>query len=132
MKIKFVVPGRPQGKQRPRMTKTGHVYTPQQTKDYEKHIQSCFINVKPAGWEPLSGPVMVTVQAYFEQARSNKMEYAMIKPDIDNVVKVALDAIQGNGGVIVDDKQVIGMVVEKFWGNPDRLEITVETIYENN
>lgn len=128
MKIQFEVLGRPQGKQRPRMTRYGSVYTPKQTKEYENLIKQSFNLVKPDGWTPIESAVMVTVEAYFTQAKSNKEKYCTIKPDIDNVIKVVLDSIQGQDGIILDDKSVIGIVSRKFWGEIDKVVVTVEDI----
>ena len=41
--IKFTIPGPPQGKGRPRFTKSGHTYTPAKTAEYEKLVQAEYI-----------------------------------------------------------------------------------------
>ena len=38
----FTIEGQPQGKGRPRFTKSGHAFTPQATKDYENLIAESF------------------------------------------------------------------------------------------
>ena len=40
MRVSFRVDGKPQAKQRPRFTRSGHVYTPSETTNYEKLIKS--------------------------------------------------------------------------------------------
>lgn len=42
--IEFIIPGEPKAKQRPRMTKTGHTYTPKQTINYENWVRTCYLN----------------------------------------------------------------------------------------
>ena len=39
MVVKFTVLGEPKGKQRPRMTKMGHTYTPAETVEYENLVK---------------------------------------------------------------------------------------------
>jgi hypothetical protein len=63
MKIKFVVPGEPKGKARPRVTKAGITYTPKETVSYENWVKTCFINqsgIADSGeviaWMPLPEP----------------------------------------------------------------------------
>lgn len=128
MRIEFDVFGRPQGKQRPRMTRLGTVYTPKVTKDYERLVKQSFEKVKPDGWTPIESAVMVTIEAYFIQAKSNKDKYCTIKPDIDNISKAILDGIQGNDGVILDDKAVTAIITKKFWGVIDKVRVTIETM----
>lgn len=128
MRIEFDVFGRPQGKQSPRMTRLGTVYTPKVTKDYQKLVKQSFKKVKPSGWTPIESAVMVTIEAYFIQAKSNKDKYCTIKPDVDNISKAILDGIQGSDGVILDDKAVIAIITRKFWGVIDKVRVTVETM----
>jgi Holliday junction resolvase RusA-like endonuclease len=128
MKIQFDVLGKPRGKQRPRMTKFGTVYTPKETRQYEKMIQESFKKIKPLGWTPINEAVSITVEAYFVKAKSNKDLHCTIKPDIDNILKVVLDSIQGNGQVIADDKTVVEVITRKFWGQVDKISIEVEAV----
>ena len=37
--IEIVLLGQPRGKERPRLTKAGHVYTPEKTRDYEAALK---------------------------------------------------------------------------------------------
>ena len=53
--VSFTVPGKPQGKARPRLnTYTGRTYTPSKTGAYEKLIALCF---KQAGGKKLDGAI---------------------------------------------------------------------------
>ena len=45
------------------------------------------------------------------------------KPDIDNIVKVVADAL--NGIAYADDKQIVSLVVEKYYSVRPRVEIGV-------
>ena len=45
------------------------------------------------------------------------------KPDIDNAMKLALDAM--NGHVFVDDNQVSEIKASKFYGSRDEIRVCV-------
>ncbi len=111
MEVSFIVKGKPVGKQRPRFTKLGHCYTPKETKDYENCIKRAYIiasnNFK------FEKDVQIIVRVYYLKAKSNKSNYVNIKPDLDNVIKVVLDAL--NGIAYADDKQVINIQGMKVW-----------------
>nr|DAF60640.1 MAG TPA: Endodeoxyribonuclease RusA [Podoviridae sp. ctwJH20] len=50
------------------------------------------------------------------------------KPDLDNVAKGVLDAM--NGVVYVDDTQVVRLVVQKQYSLEPRLEVSVKEMLE--
>src|SRR5690606_41617572 len=59
--IRFVVPGRPHGKRRPRVTMRGRkavVYTPPETREYEQRVAW---EARAAGARPVDGPVGVRI-----------------------------------------------------------------------
>lgn len=93
--IVFVIQGKPQGKQRPRLGKGGCVYTPTATRRYERSIAWAAAAGRPRGWR-LSGAVSVEVCCYFSDAR---------RRDVDNVLKCVLDGM--NGVAYHDDSQVV-------------------------
>lgn len=121
--MEFIVEGEPQGKARPRFSRrSGTVYTPAKTAKYEKEIRQAFLD---AGGKmiPAGSYVAVTVDAYFRIPKSYtkrkrlECEHNIIrpdkKPDIDNVLKVVLDAL--NKVAYKDDKQVIGVICRKWY-----------------
>jgi Holliday junction resolvase RusA-like endonuclease len=58
-------------------------------------------------------------------AREGKIRPA-VKPDIDNLVKAILDAL--NGGIAYeDDKQIVELTAVKLYGDP-RTEIMLEEL----
>ena len=97
--IKFDVSGKVQGKARPRFS-NGHTYTPPTTRAYERKIQRAF---KAAGGTMLRGPLHVDYEAVYgvqksaskreKMRRLNGDELAIQKPDVDNVCKVLMDAL---------------------------------------
>lgn len=137
MTITFTVPGKPFGKQRPKGTKTGRHYTPKKTVDYEKKIKACYAL---QGGQHFEGAVFVGVTAYMPIPKNTtKKERALIeagkllptkKPDVDNVLKVVLDAL--NGVAYDDDKQVTSSLLRKRYAYGDfKSECIVVTIRED-
>lgn len=121
--MQFIVKGRPQGKKRPRFSRVSRtVYTPRETISYETQIAVAF---KAGGGRciPAGQCVAVSVTAFFPvpQSYSRGKRKACIdgairpdkKPDIDNVLKVVLDAL--NGLAYDDDKQVIEVICRKYY-----------------
>lgn len=134
MKYEFEVPGKIFGKARPRLNSyTGVVYTPTKTKDYEELIRQYFL-IKNPGARTLESRVSVEIKAYFKipsSASKNEKEEMLEnkispvkKPDIDNVVKIVLDAL--NKFVILDDIQVTKLTVEKEYAREEKLLIKIE------
>lgn len=134
MKYEFEVIGEVVGKERPRVNMyTGSVYTPNKTKDYEFLIQQYF-KMKYPNHQTLEGRLSIQIIAYLKipKSTSNKKTQEMLenkisptkKPDIDNIAKVALDAM--NKFVFKDDNQVSKISVEKRYGNEEKVWILVE------
>ena len=130
----FEVIGEIKGKARPRVnTYTCQVYTPNSTKDYENLIKQYF-QIKYPRYIPLENRVSVTINAYFKIPKATtKKDKALIeegklsptkKPDIDNVVKIVLDAL--NKMAFKDDNQITKLQVEKFYGQEEKIYIKVE------
>lgn len=123
--INFIVPGKPVGKGRPRFGR-GRAYTPKTTVEYEKLIADCARQVF-GSQEPTEMPCRMQIDAFFPIPKSwpkYKREavekgcggYRPGKPDIDNVAKAVLDAL--NGIIYKDDSQVWELGVSKRYGNP--------------
>lgn len=130
----FEVPGEIVGKARPIMnTRTGKAYTPTKTKNYEFLIRSYFLLKYPHP-EQLENRVKIKIIAYFDiiKSTSKKKEAEMLKnnisptkkPDIDNITKVVLDAL--NKFAFKDDTQVTRLEVEKRYSNIPKLSINIE------
>ena len=112
------IPGKPQPKQRPRMTRYGAVYTPAATQAFE-----CLVarHAKAAGVRPVSGPVRVEITSVFpipkswtkaRKAEADGQPHAQ-RPDLDNLVKCVLDGL--NGVAFADDAQVHSVTSRKIW-----------------
>ena len=135
--VMYTVYGEAVGKQRPRFVRRGnHVstYTPEKTKTYEDEIRymaKCAMGASP----PLETPVTVAIyirieipKSFSKQKRKDALEgilKPMRKPDIDNIAKSHLDAIQG-GVIILDDKQVVNLHVTKVYAEIGAVEVMVK------
>ena len=108
-----VIPGRPKPKGRPRFTRQGHAYTPQNTRDAEKNVIDLFELACPL-WEPTVEDVRLTVHAHFQYGRV---------ADLDNIVKLVQDAL--NGYAWEDDKQVRKLEAEWFEHAGDNARVEV-------
>ena len=117
----FFVPGKPFGKQRPRVTRTGHAYTPDQTVMYENLVKTTFLQQYP-DCVPEGGPVFIEIGAAFpvpqswpkkKQAQALDRKIYPGKPDVDNIMKIIQDAL--NNVAYKDDAQIYSAYVLKFY-----------------
>lgn len=134
MKYEFEVIGEITAKARPRLNMyTGSIYTPTKTKDYENLIRQYF-KLKYKAHKVLTGRINVTIIAYFKVPKntSKKKEEEMLngtvsptkKPDIDNIEKIVLDAM--NKFVFEDDSQITKISVEKVYSNEEKIYVSIE------
>ena len=110
------IQGKPIPKARPRFnTKTGHVYTPPTTKQWETDIRKQLTS--PPNFQ---GNVEVYLHFHLEGKRFKKI-------DLDNLVKSALDAC--NGFLYEDDSQVIRIdAIKTVMKNTESLIIGVREL----
>lgn len=134
MIYEFEVPGEIIGKARPRLNSyTCQVYTPPKTKDYELLVKQYF-KIKYPRYKALEGRVAVKIVAYFKIPKSaTKKDKELIaegkisptkKPDIDNIVKIILDAMNKVG--FKDDNQITKIEVEKVYGEEEKIYVKIE------
>ena len=128
----ITVCGKPQGKGRPRYTvRGGHAvaYTPENTRAYEARIK--------AAWQEQDGrnfgaaALALILTAYYpvpSKARKAERE-AMLsgqvpvigKPDLDNLLKICADAL--NGVAYEDDRQITHINAARTYSEDPRVEI---------
>ena len=120
--IEFTVPGNPIPKGRPRLGR-GHTFTPRRTVEAENVIRSV---IQLHAFVPLTGALVVHLDFFMPipKAWNKKKEQSamlgVIRPtnrggDIDNLCKLLLDAVQGEGGCFKDDAQVDELICRKFY-----------------
>lgn len=137
--LRFVVPGEPVGKARPRVcVRCGraHAYTPAKTANYENLIANCAkAEMIREGFERVEKPMTVKliVMAFFcppkswsqkkRKAALQGVVHHIVKPDLDNVLKAVGDAL--NGVVYDDDSQITDCHIRKAYAETARIEVFV-------
>ena len=133
-KLKVIVPGTPKGKDRPRANfYQKRIFTPKATTDYEEEVAKAWFNSNYDAYFN-NEPLRVNITAFFKiptsytkkrvQAIYNGSESVTKKPDIDNIIKIILDGL--NGVAYSDDKQVIEVAGFKKYiidGTDERVEV---------
>lgn len=132
--INFEIPGEPMGKQRARTTKWGS-YTPEKTVNYETLVKVIYKEKYPKQ-ELIYTPIKMTINAYLKIPKSTPKKHISLmaeggirptkKPDIDNIAKIILDAL--NGICYKDDTQVISLTLNKYYGLEPKVEVYIEGV----
>lgn len=120
---RVVIPVDPVPASRPRVTRWGTYYA----KTYRNWRDLAASRI-PVGDLHAEGPLTVDVRTVKRRPKSTKL--VMPKPDIDNFIKAALDAITKVGGYWADDWQIAGITGTKCWAPPGEDGYSVITIYE--
>lgn len=134
MIYEFEIPGPVTGKGRPRInTYTCRAYTPNKTKEYEELAKQYFV-LKYPRHIPIEGRVKVRIIAYFKipKGTNKKNEELMLsgnisptkKPDIDNIEKIILDAM--NSLAFKDDNQITKLEIEKVYSEEEKVYVKIE------
>jgi Holliday junction resolvase RusA-like endonuclease len=126
-------PAVPKG--RPRFTRTGFAYSPAKTRKYEAHGRLA-AQFAMGDKSPFAGPVYFTalIELPVPGSWSKRRRAAAIvgdigptsRPDIDNFLKSAMDAI--NGIVVADDSLIVKVTVEKKFGVDPKLLLLIAPI----
>jgi len=124
--VVIFIPLTPIGKGRPRCGR-GRAYTPRKTKEWELAAAEYM-----RGLEAPSGPVAVNIQAFFPRPKNmvwKKKKMVPLehvsKPDLDNVIKIVLDAMV-RAGVLDDDSQVCYISAQKSYVGNEQPGVLVE------
>lgn len=136
--ITIELAGPPMGKERVRVTRTGHAYTPERTLNYEARLAHA-AQLAMAGRAPMEGPLEVSIEIYMPvpESKPKKWKAAALsgelrpvkKPDADNFAKV-LDAC--NLIVWADDSQIVELHVSKFFSDRPRFVARVSELGKDN
>jgi Holliday junction resolvase RusA-like endonuclease len=109
-------PVRPKVKQRPRVLRNGHTYTPKVTLEYERELASLYKGPR-FSCNMLAVKMLFShdgVEIQIEELRPKpdvEMPKTKLRGDIDNYVKAVLDAL--NGIAWGDDSRVVVLHAEK-------------------
>jgi len=139
MQVKFFIPGPPAGKGRPRFGRhDGEVvtYTPEKTSTYEEKVQLCYLQQVGRRRFPDNAYLEMHIVSRHPVPKSEtKVRRALMlsnqllpakKPDIDNIVKIIQDAL--NGLAYKDDKQFVGLHVMKVYSDTPGIEVLINDV----
>lgn len=130
----FSMRGVPVGKGRARVTRTGHAYTPQKTRDYESAVKLAYMEaVKDKPYEK-GVPLILSLGCAYpipkNDSRKKRAEKLCgttkptVKPDLSNVLKAVEDAL--NGIAYADDAQITELHVTKYYSEFPGIEVLIE------
>ena len=133
----FKIPGKAQAKQRPRMGRSGIVYTPKETLIYENYVKMCYSDyANQFEWLPYENQVRVEIDVLVAVPKSDskakkkaKIEGAIrptVKPDCDNLAKSILDSL--NGLAYQDDKQVVELSIKKYYAENAEVRVRLTEV----
>lgn len=133
----FKIPGKAQAKQRPRMGRSGIVYTAKETLVYENYVKMCYSDyANQFGWLPYENQVRAEIEVLVavpksdsktkKKAKIEGMIRPAVKPDCDNLAKSILDSL--NGLAYHDDKQVVELVVKKYYAENAEVKIKLSEV----
>ena len=131
--VEFFVLGEPVVKMRPRVVR-GHAYTPEKTRTQEARIAAAYKDAHPGAWFGKGIPLRMELEFHMripESFGKKKRDAALmgaLKPtvrngDIENLAKLALDAL--NGVCYYDDSQVVELESVKVYGETPKTVIRV-------
>ena len=128
--LKFVIPGKPIAKKRPKFARRGKfvtTYNEQESEESKFMIQ--LMNQLPAGFKPFEKgiPVFLDCVFYMPIPQASKKKTAQMisgeimhtkKPDADNLLKFVKDC--SNQIIYHDDSQVVYVRARKIYGEEPR------------
>jgi len=139
--LKFVVPGEPRGKGRPRAVAfrpkgrpylRARMYPDEKTVNFEALVAGAFASAYPYQ-VPIDGPVQILVDAFFAipASASKTKRAAMIaekirptkKPDAVNILAAVSDALKGLA--YRDDAQHTDAFCRRYFAERPRTEVTI-------
>ena len=131
MRVKFSIPGPPIAKQRPRLGKGGHVYTPTRTKVYEEICRLSYRNLYYFENEYISIKILFKFEvpkSYSKKDKQKALE-GKIRPsraDIDNYIKSVLDGL--NKIAYKDDRVICSIYAEKIYADKAETIVEIENV----
>lgn len=130
--VEFTINSKAISKERPRKGRTGHMYTPKRTQDFEKLVAE---EAKKYFKHPLGEFVHVAIVIYEQRPKSVDpvdellSKYFLHYPkrgDLDNKVKAITDGM--NGIAYHDDDQIAKITAIKVYSDKDQINVSIEPI----
>lgn len=116
---------KPVAKERPRMTSGGVVYTPKNTREFEKMV-SMFWKKKYGGDITFSEKIPLGLTIVFQYPKKNKDIWKTTKPDLSNLIKSVEDAL--NNCAYKDDNQISFINSSKIYGEKYSIKIIINEL----
>lgn len=119
---------------RPRFSyKMGRMYTPSATQKFEQKVKNAFLEkykLEKLLEKPIKALIIVEIEP--PKSISKKKRFELIeevisytkKPDIDNIAKIILDAL--NGIAYKDDSQICRLEIYKRYGYENKIIVKLE------
>ena len=135
-RMSFTVPGPVVGKARPRLGRGGRVYTPAPTVAAEQRVRESW---QLYGSKTVDGALSLSMTVVIARPASHllkrgglsaagrRLPHPTKKPDLDNVLKLVADAL--NGHAYHDDAQIVAADVVRRWaipGEPEHINIMIK------
>lgn len=143
MFFKFTINGKPKGQDRPRFSTAGgtvRAYDTDESRNHKTYIKLLASTAMRAkGWrfaetEAIGMNIYIFMGIPKKKSKAFRervvfgLERPTKKPDIDNIIKIIADAL--NGVAYADDKQIVYVQAGKHYGVDPRIEVEVFTVNE--
>lgn len=114
--IEFLLHINPVAKGRPRLSKYGHVFTPDKTRQFEKRVRALAEPHRPK--DPLKGALRIMVAFYMKPPKTFTRDLPTCRPDADNLLKCILDSLNP-----VHKKDIV--IYPGFWEDDSQITTIV-------
>lgn len=133
--LKFNIEGKVKAKQSFKIGHNGFKYTPADVKEYANWVRICFRQKYPEHLPSIffEKQLNVVINSYLaipksfskkkQQEAKDGLIRPTVKPDCDNIAKNINDSL--NGIAFPDDKQIIRLEVNKYYGECERTEVII-------
>lgn len=127
-KVRFIIPGEPIAKERPRLGKNGKVYTPRKTHNFETICSLAYGNRPRLEGEKLRVEILFNFKvpkSYSKKQRNKALndEIGPTKKDIDNCIKTVLDGL--NGRAWKDDRYIHEIIAKKQFAEKSKIVVEI-------
>lgn len=141
MFVTFSIPGEPVAKGRPRFVRNGNfvrAVTPEKTAMYENLIKLEYERIRGPFFEDEMIGVAITAYYSIPKSISKKKKDEILrnkirptrKPDIDNIIKIVCDAL--NGTAYRDDSKIVEINADKQFAEIPSVNVTIYSVKEGN
>ena len=121
--ISFYAFGTPAAQPRPRMSRNGHAYNPPSANEWKKAVRNAWSDLEE---EPFIGGITMRLEFNIPRPKGHWTKNGTLtksapilhttKPDVDNLAKSTLDALE-NVGAFPGDAAVTGLMIHKRYAS---------------